>query len=97
MNTTTPTTEPRLDPELGKRLAGLGIIVRAGYRPTLLASGHGRPTALWSLADRTGARAWIDQHGGGTPGEILHAALVVASIEEARQTKHHPPQEEPHA
>jgi hypothetical protein len=43
-------------------LADAGIIRHAGYRPTRRPAGHARPIAVWALADRDAARAWLSTH-----------------------------------
>jgi hypothetical protein len=43
-------------------LARAGIIVRAGYVPTGRPTAHARPVAVWRLADRAAAVAWLREH-----------------------------------
>ncbi len=40
-------------------LAELGIIQHTGYTPTRRPEAHARPVAVWALADRAAALAWL--------------------------------------
>lgn len=43
-------------------LADAGIIAHAGYTPTRRPEAHARPVAIWTLADRAAALAWLAAH-----------------------------------
>jgi hypothetical protein len=43
-------------------LADAGIITHAGYTPTRRPEAHARPVAVWTLADRAAALAWLTAH-----------------------------------
>ncbi len=61
-----------------KTLVQAGLIRRAGYRGSTRAEAHARPVAVWEIADRTAAVAWLERHAapqragrrrsGPTPG-----------------------------
>jgi hypothetical protein len=43
-------------------LAEDGIICHRGYTATRRPEGHARPIAVWALADRAAALAWLADH-----------------------------------
>jgi hypothetical protein len=57
-----PGLAPKLFGVVPRELAGAGIIRRVGYTPTCRPTAHGRPVAVWALADRAAAEKWLREH-----------------------------------
>jgi hypothetical protein len=53
---------PKLFGAVPTPLVEAGIIRHAGYTPTRRREGHARPVAVWELADRAAAVAWLAAH-----------------------------------
>lgn len=54
--------DPRCLGGVPRPLAQAEIVRHAGYRPTRRPERHAAPTAVWELADRAAAWAWLASH-----------------------------------